>query len=372
MPTSSDVLREAKPTARVLGWMVTDVKKNIETVQGPVVYPAAQEVLIHNGKFLKDEKTLEENKVAANSSVMVVMLSKAQPENSIAPSTQPSPASHFAHTVTNLHGQAESCKAVGTDVESNIQHHLYLGRGKWDREMVTHALHATSNNQSTSLQYIILFSLFSRHNNPTKISPTIRSNQQFDPHIHSSLPRRCHHRPSASETKNKRRNITMAMVSAFTTIDKTTHNSRTTSRDLCLSFEKAYAPHSTSKEYTLKTQLLRIEMHGDETPDAYLNSAQEYANALTAIDEPVKDKDLVMLDVLGLREEYNGLKTTITVRQSSTAFSELHALLSDHDYMLEKTHVPAPSITSSFAANYAVGSPSMLGARQAQLSELTA
>nr|GEW20723.1 serine/threonine-protein kinase TOR isoform X2 [Tanacetum cinerariifolium] len=39
---------------------------------------------------------------------------------------------------------------------------------------------------------------------------------------------------------------------------------------------------------TLKTQLLRIKMHGDETPDAYLNR---------------------------LREEYNGLKTTITARQ---------------------------------------------------------
>ncbi|GKC84607.1 nucleotide-binding alpha-beta plait domain-containing protein [Tanacetum coccineum] len=255
----------------------------------------------------------------------------------------------------------------------------------------------------------------------------------------------------------KRRNITMAMISAFTTVDKTAHNSRKfaftlsptnygywktmiepflitnnlmgyvdgsipcpsktlsvtdgatipkenpnypiwvsndahvrmliistiseasfshvqgiTSRDLWLSLEKAYAPHSISREYTLKTQLLRIEMHGDETSDAYLNSAQEYADALAAIGEPVKDKDLVMLVVSGLREEYNGLKTTITARQSPTAFSELHALLSDHDYMLGKTHALAPSITSSFAANYAVGSPSMPEARQAQLSDLTA
>ncbi|GJV44035.1 putative RNA-directed DNA polymerase [Tanacetum coccineum] len=102
----------------------------------------------------------------------------------------------------------------------------------------------------------------------------------------------------------------------------------------------AYAPHSTSREYTLKTQLLRIKMHDDETSDAYLNCAQEYADALAAIGELVKDKDLVMLVVLGLREEYNGLKTTITARQSPTAFSELHALLSDHDYMLGKTRTP--------------------------------
>nr|GEZ92993.1 nucleotide-binding, alpha-beta plait [Tanacetum cinerariifolium] len=107
---------------------------------------------------------------------------------------------------------------------------------------------------------------------------------------------------------------------------------------------KAYAPHSISWEYTLKIQLLRIKMHGDETPDAYLNRAQKYADALTTIGEPVKDKDLVMLALSGLREEYNGLKTTITARQSSTAFSELHALLRYHDYTLRKTHTPiAPS-----------------------------
>ncbi|GJY01867.1 putative RNA-directed DNA polymerase [Tanacetum coccineum] len=78
------------------------------------------------------------------------------------------------------------------------------------------------------------------------------------------------------------------------------------------------------------------------------------------------------VQVSGLREEYNGLKTTITAHQSPTAFRELHALLSDHDYMLGKTRAPAASITSSFAANYVVGSPSMPEARQAQLSELTA
>nr|GEV05502.1 retrovirus-related Pol polyprotein from transposon TNT 1-94 [Tanacetum cinerariifolium] len=71
----------------------------------------------------------------------------------------------------------------------------------------------------------------------------------------------------------------------------------TTSRALWLSLEKAYASHSKSREYTLKTQLLRIEMQGDETPDAYLNRAQEYADALAAIGEPVKDKYLVMLVV---------------------------------------------------------------------------
>ncbi|GJU31944.1 putative ribonuclease H-like domain-containing protein [Tanacetum coccineum] len=127
------------------------------------------------------------------------------------------------------------------------------------------------------------------------------------------------------------------------------HVQGTTSCDVWLSLEKAYAPHSISREYTLKTQLLRIKMHGDETPDDYLSHAQEYADALAAIGEPIKDKYLVMLAVSDLREEYNGFKTTITGRQSPTTFSQFHALLSDHDYMLEKTHTPiTPSSPQAF------------------------
>lgn len=51
------------------------MKRNIESVQGQDVYPAAQQMLIHQGKVLKDTATLEENKVAENSFV-VIMLSK--------------------------------------------------------------------------------------------------------------------------------------------------------------------------------------------------------------------------------------------------------------------------------------------------------
>ncbi|GKB80165.1 retrovirus-related pol polyprotein from transposon TNT 1-94, partial [Tanacetum coccineum] len=168
----------------------------------------------------------------------------------------------------------------------------------------------------------------------SSLSPTIRSNQRPDPLLITlSLP------SPLSETQ-KRRNIIMAMISAFITVDKTAqlsnnlmgyvdgsipcpsktlsvtdgatvpkenpnypiwvsndayvrmliisaileasfrHVQGTTSRDLWLSFKKAYAPHSTSREYTLKAQLLRIEIHGDETPDAYLNRAQEYATLI--------------------------------------------------------------------------------------------
>lgn len=51
------------------------MKKNIESVQGADVYPAAQQMLIYQGKVLKDDTTLDESKVAENSFI-VVMLSK--------------------------------------------------------------------------------------------------------------------------------------------------------------------------------------------------------------------------------------------------------------------------------------------------------
>lgn len=51
------------------------VKKNIEDVQGKDNYPCGQQLLIHNGKVLKDESTLTENNVSEDG-FLVVMLSK--------------------------------------------------------------------------------------------------------------------------------------------------------------------------------------------------------------------------------------------------------------------------------------------------------
>ncbi len=51
------------------------VKKIIEEIQGKDSYPWGQQLLIHNGKVLKDESTLEENKVS-EVGFLVVMLSK--------------------------------------------------------------------------------------------------------------------------------------------------------------------------------------------------------------------------------------------------------------------------------------------------------
>ena len=51
------------------------VKKNIEDIKGKDNYPCGQQLLIHNGKVLKDETTLADNKVSEDG-FLVVMLSK--------------------------------------------------------------------------------------------------------------------------------------------------------------------------------------------------------------------------------------------------------------------------------------------------------
>ncbi|KAD3068184.1 hypothetical protein E3N88_36064 [Mikania micrantha] len=104
-----------------------------------------------------------------------------------------------------------------------------------------------------------------------------------------------------------------------------------TSRDLWLSFERAYVPHTASREYTLKGQLMRIEMKADEPASAYLTRAQEYATALANIGEPIKDKYIVMVVVAGLRDEY-----------------------SNHDYMIRKS---LPSVPTTQAFMTASNSP---------------
>ncbi|KAJ9565882.1 hypothetical protein OSB04_001848 [Centaurea solstitialis] len=137
------------------------------------------------------------------------------------------------------------------------------------------------------------------------------------------------------------------------------HVQGTKSQELWISLERVYAPHSSSREYTLKTQLLRIEMKGDETVDAYLNRAKEYSDALAAIGSPVSDKDLVMLTVSALREEYNSFKLTIAGRKLPTRFIELHALLNDHDYMIRKTWVSTTQTVQAFnMITNAVSTPS--------------
>ncbi|THF98462.1 hypothetical protein TEA_006725 [Camellia sinensis var. sinensis] len=192
---------------------VVDVKKNIESVQGADVYPAPQLMLIHQGKVLKDGTTLEENNVAENSFV-VIMLTKnksssgegsttstapttkapqtsapppttaiqAPAVTSAAPASVPSPApapvpasdssviaaipahaSPLSLIVNNgcstrsesgVYDQAASNLVAGSNLEGTIQQILDMGGGIWDRDTVVRALRAAFNNPERAVEYL--------------------------------------------------------------------------------------------------------------------------------------------------------------------------------------------------------------------------
>ncbi|XP_054808246.1 ubiquitin receptor RAD23d-like isoform X1 [Prosopis cineraria] len=189
---------EVKPEDKV-----SEVKKHIETVQGAAVYPAAQQMLIHQGKVLKDGTTLEENKVVENSFV-VIMLSKGKsssgegsasapsvkapqtssaptpapvsmapqapaaatlsppppapaPAPSPSPSPSPAPAPAPAPAVSgsaDIYGLAASNLVAGNNLEGTIQQILDMGGGSWDRDTVVRALRAAYNNPERAVEYL--------------------------------------------------------------------------------------------------------------------------------------------------------------------------------------------------------------------------
>ncbi|XP_075089459.1 ubiquitin receptor RAD23d-like [Nicotiana tabacum] len=179
---------------------VADVKKNIETVQGSDVYPAGQQMLIHQGKVLKDGTTLEENKVAENNFI-VIMLTKsksspgegsatsAAPTAKVPQSSTPAPSSTPASTTaqvpvaspaptpapapsavpalapaaapastavpgSDVYGQAASSLVAGNNLDGAIQQILDMGGGTWDRDTVVRALRAAFNNPERAVEYL--------------------------------------------------------------------------------------------------------------------------------------------------------------------------------------------------------------------------
>ncbi|KAD7116666.1 hypothetical protein E3N88_03934 [Mikania micrantha] len=162
---------------------VADVKKNIETVQGSDVYPAAQLMLIHQGKVLKDGTTMEENKVSENSFI-VVMLSKNKSSSAEASSASTAPKAAETRaaplptpvaappppppaTVTpppstpatnpsseNAYGEVASNLVSGNNLEGAIQQILDMGGGTWDRDTVVRALRAAFNNPERAVEYL--------------------------------------------------------------------------------------------------------------------------------------------------------------------------------------------------------------------------
>ncbi|XVE51749.1 hypothetical protein DITRI_Ditri02bG0065700 [Diplodiscus trichospermus] len=165
---------------------VLAVKKNIEDIQGKDNYPCGQQLLMYNGKVLKDVTTLADNRVSEDS-FLVVMLSKskssgsagassAQPTLSIpsvdAPVSNPTPTPEVpaqapvskkrsyasdaatANPDSDTYSEVASNFIGGNNLEETIQKLMDKGGGRWDKETVAHALRAAYNNPERALGYL--------------------------------------------------------------------------------------------------------------------------------------------------------------------------------------------------------------------------
>ncbi|WVZ64909.1 hypothetical protein U9M48_014356 [Paspalum notatum var. saurae] len=180
---------EVQPADKVI-----DVKRIIESTQGQNVYPADQQVLIHQGKVLKDDSTLEENQVLENN-FLVIMLRQNKGSSSAAPAkatanqappTQTVPATPSPQTAAtpaspaptvpvsapaptataspapavavsteaDTYGQAASNLVAGSNLEGTIQSILEMGGGTWNRDTVLRALRAAFNNPERAVEYL--------------------------------------------------------------------------------------------------------------------------------------------------------------------------------------------------------------------------
>ncbi|KAL1554082.1 UV excision repair protein RAD23 B [Salvia divinorum] len=167
------------------------VKKCIEDVQGKDNYPCGQQLLIYNGKVLKDESTLADNKVSEDG-FLVVMLSKSkslgssastssQPASTAAPSSNPAapasnpspaPAAEAQPSVTapkstgpasvaplendqsGSYEEAASSLVASDNLDPTIQQLIDMGGGIWDKETVRRALRAAYNNPERAVDYL--------------------------------------------------------------------------------------------------------------------------------------------------------------------------------------------------------------------------
>ncbi|GJN19165.1 hypothetical protein PR202_gb06407 [Eleusine coracana subsp. coracana] len=163
--------------------LIMHVKKNIEEMQGKDNYPWGQQLLIFNGKVLKDESTLEENKVKEDG-FLVVMLSKSKtsgstgassgqpsstpstrqtppldpPQQAIqtpaAPPTTSQPEGPPAQAPSNVHDNAASNLLSGGNLDSMINQITEMGGGSWDRDEVQRAFRAAYNNPERAVEYL--------------------------------------------------------------------------------------------------------------------------------------------------------------------------------------------------------------------------
>eukprot|EP00271_Cylindrocystis_brebissonii_P010893 TRINITY_DN27355_c0_g1_i1.p1 TRINITY_DN27355_c0_g1~~TRINITY_DN27355_c0_g1_i1.p1 ORF type:complete len:397 (+),score=110.55 TRINITY_DN27355_c0_g1_i1:136-1326(+) len=174
---------------------IATVKQAIESRQGREGFPHEQQLLIFQGKVLKDETTVAQNNVSENGFVVVMVTKSKAAAPSLTPAATPGAASSASAAATPStdaaqppapasvpaavppapaaaapaptvaqpaapavaaggYGEAASNLVAGSHLESTIQQIMDMGGGSWERDTVVRALRAAFNNPERAVEYL--------------------------------------------------------------------------------------------------------------------------------------------------------------------------------------------------------------------------
>jgi hypothetical protein len=139
----------------------------------------------------------------------------------------------------------------------------------------------------------------------------------------------------------------------------------TTSRDVWICLERMFTSQSRARSMQLHHQLSTLKK-GDSSMADFYHKFTSLADTLTAIDQPLKNFDLVSFFLAGLGSDYDALVTAIQQRRGEVTLDELYGDFLSHELRLAQ-HQPTVDLFLA-SANFAKRSSSTRGGRGGRFS----
>ena len=111
-----------------------------------------------------------------------------------------------------------------------------------------------------------------------------------------------------------------------------------TSRDVWTMLEKMFASESKARIMQTRYQLATLKKGASSIVD-YFQKAQTLAHTLAAIDEPLKESEVVSYILASLSIDYDPLVTSITTRIDPISLEDLYGHLLTHEQRIELHHI---------------------------------
>jgi len=110
-----------------------------------------------------------------------------------------------------------------------------------------------------------------------------------------------------------------------------------TSREVWSALKKIFSSQSKARVMQCRYQLATLKKGASSIAD-YFQRVQTLAHTLAAIDQPLKDSELISYLLAGLGSDYDPLITSITTRIDPITLDELFGYLLTHEQRLEHSH----------------------------------